>query len=64
MSVYFIHAEVELGSDGSVVGRVSDVIVAPDACDAVKFFLCDNEKIIELTNRGRNVVIDKVEKVE
>lgn len=63
MSVYFIHAEVELSSDGSVIGRVSGVIVAPDASTAVELFH-DNEKITELMNRGRNVVIDKFEKVE
>ena len=63
MSVYFIHAEVELASDGSVIGRVSDVIVAPDAFTAGKLFR-SNEKVMELINRGRNVVIDRFEKVE
>ena len=50
MSVYFIHAEIELASDGSVVGRVSDVIVAPDAFTAGKLFH-GNEKVMELVNR-------------
>lgn len=63
MSVYFIHAEIELASDGSVIGRVSDVIVAPDAFTAGKLFH-NNEKVMELMSRGRNVVIDKFEKVE
>lgn len=63
MSVYFIHAEVELSSGGSVIGRVSDVVVAPDAFTAGKLFH-NNEKVMELMNRGRNVVIDKFEKVE
>lgn len=63
MSVYFIHAEIELASDGSVVDRVSDVIVAPDAFTAGKLFR-GNEKVMELMNRGRNIVIDKFEKVE
>ena len=63
MSVYFIHAEVELASDGSVIGRVSDVIVAPDGFTTGKLFH-NNEKVMELMNRGRNVVIDKFEKVE
>lgn len=63
MSVYFIHAEVELASDGSVIGRVSDVVVAPDALAAGKLFH-SNEKVMELMDRGRNVVIDKMEKVE
>lgn len=63
MSVYFIHAEVELASDGSVIGRLSDVIVATDAFTAGKLFH-NNEKVMELMNRGRNVVIDKFERVE
>lgn len=63
MSVYFIHAEIELALDGYVIGRVSDVIVAPDAFTAGKLFH-GNEKVMELMNRGRNVVIDKFEKVE
>lgn len=63
MSVYFIHAEVELASDGSVIGMVSDAVAAPDAFTAWRLFH-SNEKVMELMNRGRNVVIDKLEKVE
>lgn len=61
MSVYFIHAEVLNG--GSVVTKLCAVVVAADPERAFEMFLdCDMAEGHE--RKGRDVVIDKLEKVE
>lgn len=61
MSVYFIHAEV-LGG-GNIVTKICAVSTASDPERAFDmFFNCDRVKGHE--SKGRDVVIDKLEKVE
>lgn len=61
MSVYFIHAEVLNGSN--IVTKLCAVVTAYDPEKAFDMFLgCD---MVEGHDRkGRDVVIDKLEKVE
>lgn len=61
MSVYFIHAEVLDGSD--IVTKLCAVVAASDPEGAFNmFFECDMVEGHE--SKGRDVVIDKLEKVE
>lgn len=61
MSVYFIHAEVLNG--GNVVTKVCAIAAASSPQEAFDmFFECDKVKGHE--SKGRDVVIDKLEKVE
>lgn len=61
MSVYFIHAEVLNG--GSVVTKLCAVVVAADPERAFEMFL-DCDMVEGHERKGRDVVIDKLEKVE
>lgn len=61
MSVYFIHAEVLNG--GNVVTKICAVATASSPKEAFDmFFGCDKVKGHE--SKGRDVVIDKLERVE
>lgn len=61
MSVYFIHAEVLSGSN--IVTKLCAVVTAFDPERAFDMFRnCDMVKGHE--SKGRDVVIDKLEKVE
>ena len=61
MSVYFIHAEVFNGSN--IVTKLCAVVTASDPERAFDMFLnCDMVEGHE--SKGRDVVIDKLEKVE
>lgn len=61
MSVYFIHAEVLKGSN--IVTKLCAVVTASDAEEALDMFLnCD--MVERHGSKGRDVVIDKREKVE
>lgn len=61
MSVYFIHAEVLNG--GNIVTKLCAVVTASDPERAFGLFLnCDMVEGHE--SKGRDVVIDKFEKVE
>lgn len=62
MSVYFIHAEAFL-NNGCVAEKLSGVIVATNAVDALENFWRD-DMVSSLTSQGIKVVIDKFEKVE
>lgn len=61
MSVYFIHAEVLNGSN--IVTKLCALVTASDPEKAFDMFLgCDMVEGHE--SKGRDVVIDKLEKVE
>ena len=61
MSVYFIHAEVLDGD--KVVTKVCAVAISPSAGDAFNWFV-NSQEVAKYKNNGRDVVIDKLEKVE
>lgn len=61
MSVYFIHAEVLDG--GKVVTKVCAIACAANANDAFDWFM-DSQEVAKYKSKGRDVVIDKLEKVE
>lgn len=61
MSVYFIHAEVLNG--GNVVTKLCAVVVAADPERAFEMFL-DCDMVEGHESKERDVVIDKLEKVE
>ena len=61
MSVYFIHAEVLNGSN--IVTKICSVVTAPDPERAFDMFL-DCDMVEGHERKGRDVVIDKLEKVE
>lgn len=61
MSVYFIHAEVLNGSN--IVTKLCAVVVAADPERAFEMFL-DCDMVEGHERKGRDVVIDKLEKVE
>lgn len=61
MSVYFIHAEVLNG--GSVVTKLCAIVTASDPERAFDMFL-DCDMVEGHESKGRDVVIDKLEKVE
>lgn len=62
MGVYFIHAEAIL-SNGAVVEKISNLIVASDAISASEKFTVD-EGVQQFTRQGVSVVVDKFERVE
>ena len=62
MGVYFIHAEAIL-SNGAVVDKISNLIVASDAISASEKFTV-YEGVQQFTRQGVSVVIDKFEMVE
>lgn len=62
MSVYFIHAKAIL-SNGAVVEKISNLIVASDAISASEKFTAD-EDVQQFARQGISVVVDKLEKVE
>nr|DAH11554.1 MAG TPA: hypothetical protein [Caudoviricetes sp.] len=61
MSIYFIHAEVLDG--GKVVAKVCAIACAANANDAFDWFM-DSKELAKYKNSGRDVVMDKLEKVE
>lgn len=61
MSVYFIHAEVLSG--GKVVAKACAIARSDSADDAFDWFM-GSEEVARYKNGGRDVVIDKLEKVE
>lgn len=61
MSVYFIHAKVLDGR--KIVTKLCAVVVAADPERAFEMFL-DCDKVGGHESKGRDVVIDKLEKVE
>lgn len=61
MSVYFIHAEVLEG--GKVVAKACAIAMSTSASDAFDWFM-DSQEVAKYKNNGRDVVIDKLEKVE
>lgn len=61
MSVYFIHAEVLNGSN--IVTKLCAVVTASDPERAFDMFL-DCDMVEGHERKGRDVVIDKLEKVE
>nr|DAK93309.1 MAG TPA: hypothetical protein [Caudoviricetes sp.] len=61
MSVYFIHAEVLNGSN--IVTKLCAVVTASDPERAFEMFL-DCDMVEGHESKGRDVVIDKLEKVE
>lgn len=61
MSVYFIHAEVLDGD--KVVTKACAIACFDNADDAFDWFM-GSEEIARYKNGGRDVVIDKLEKVE
>lgn len=61
MSIYFIHAEVLDGD--KVVTKVSAIVISPIATEAFNWFVGSPE-VAKYKNDGRDVVIDKLEKVE
>lgn len=61
MSVYFIHAEVLSG--GKVVAKACAIAYSDSADDAFDLFM-GSEEVARYKNDGRDVVIDKLEKVE
>lgn len=61
MSIYFIHAEVLDGD--KVVTKACAIACAASANDAFDWFM-DSQEVAKYKNNGRDVVIDKLEKVE
>ena len=61
MSVYFIHAEVING--GSVVTKVCAIAAASNPQEAFDWFF-ESVAIEKYESNGREVIIDKFEKVE
>lgn len=62
MGVYFIHAEAIL-SNGAVVEKISNLIVASDAISASEKFRLD-EDVQQFARQGVSVVVDKFERIE
>lgn len=61
MSVYFIHAEVL--NDGSVVTKVCAIAAASSPQEAFDWFF-ESARVEKYESDGRDVIIDKFEKVE
>ena len=61
MSIYFIHAEVLDG--GKVVAKACAIAISTSAGDAFALFM-NSQEVAKYKNNGRDVVIDKLEKVE
>lgn len=61
MSIYFIHAEVL--DYGNIVTKVCAIACAANANDAFNWFM-GSEEVVKYKSNGRDVVIDKLEKVE
>lgn len=61
MSIYFIHAEVLDGD--KVVTKTCAIACAASANDAFNWFM-NSQEVAKYKNKGRDVVIDKLEKVE
>ncbi len=61
MSVYFIHAEVLNG--GNIVTKVCAVAAASSAQEAFDWFF-ESARVEKYESDGRDVIIDKFEKVE
>lgn len=61
MSVYFIHAEVLNG--GSVVTKVCAIAAASSPQQAFDWFF-ESATVEKYKSDGRDVIIDKLEKVE
>lgn len=61
MSIYFIHAEVLDGD--KVVTKSCAIAISTSAVDAFDWFMSSRE-VAKYKNNGRDVVIDKLEKVE
>ena len=61
MSVYFIHAEVLSG--GNVVTKACAIASAPSPQEAFDWFF-ESAKVEKYESDGREVIIDKFEKVE
>lgn len=61
MSVYFIHAEVLNG--GSVVTKVCATAAASSPQEAFDWFF-ESARVEKYESDGRDVIIDKFEKVE
>ncbi|QCQ57328.1 hypothetical protein KGB50_gp45 [Shigella phage DS8] len=61
MSIYFIHAEVLDGD--KVVTKACAIACFDNANDAFDWFM-DSQEVAKYKNKGRDVVIDKLEKVE
>lgn len=61
MSVYFIHAEVLDGD--RVVTKACGIAMSTSASDAFDWFM-NSQEVAKYKNNGRDVVIDKLEKVE
>lgn len=61
MSIYFIHAEVLDGD--KVVTKACAIACFDNANDAFDWFM-DSQEVAKYKNNGRDVVIDKLEKVE
>lgn len=61
MSVYFIHAEVLSG--GKVVAKACAIAASASADDAFDLFM-GSEEVAKHKSGGRDVIIDKFEKVE
>lgn len=61
MSVYFIHAEVI--EKGILVTKVCAIATCSSAEGAFNWFM-GSDKVADYKNRGRDVIIDKLEKVE
>lgn len=61
MSIYFIHAEVLVGD--KVVTKACAIATSTSASDAFDWFM-NSQEVAKYKNNGRDVVIDKLEKVE
>lgn len=61
MSVYFIHAEVI--EKGVLVAKICAIAKCSNAEEAFDWFM-DNKRIADCKGCGRDVIIDKLEKVE
>ena len=61
MSIYFIHAEVLDGD--KVITKACAIACAASANDAFDWFM-NSQEVAKYKNKGRDVVIDKLEKVE